>query len=208
MGRHSADAASAVPGEEPGQSGVVNEYETGTQPAVGPPRPPAPPGYRRRVAVAIGVALVGIVLLVFGFISLTTTADPPANDAQNTTVAVSTPAVTTTQAPVTTTSTPPPAPAVLPVTVLNASPELTPGLATSVAAALEAAGWPIVELRNYDTTEITQTTAYFTPGNAAEEAAAQALVAQFPEITGGAQPRFDELLGSGLTVATVGDWQP
>lgn len=207
MGRHSADAASAAPGEEPGQSGVVNDH-TDTQPAVGPPSPPTPPGYRRRVAVAIGVALVGIVLLVFGFISLTTTADPPANDAQNTTVAVSTPAVTTTQAPVTTTSTAPPAPAVLPVTVLNASPDLTPGLATSVAAALEAGGWPIAELLNYDATELRQTTAYFTPGNAAEEAAAQALIAQFPEITGGAQPRFAELRGSGLTVATVGDWQP
>lgn len=207
MGRHSADFLSAVPGEEPGRPGAVNEYETGNQPAV---RSPPPPGYRRRVAVAVGVALVGVALLVIGFISLTTTEDPPTTQAQDTSAAARTTAALTTEAVTTATTSPsrPPAMTVMPVTVLNNSPDLTPGLATRVAAALEAGGWPIAEVLNYSHTQLAATTAFFTPGSADEQAAAQALVAQFPEISGGAEPRFDGLHGVGLTVATVGDWLP
>jgi len=160
------------------------------------------------------MTVVGLVLLVFGFLSLTSTDDPPSTASQGTsnspadspTTTPATPSVTTTAAA--STSPAPPAPPVLPVTVLNNSPNLTAGLATRVAAALEAGGWPIAEVSNYEGTQLPETTAFFTPGNAAEEASARALVAQFPEITGGVQPRFDGLAGTGLTVAAVGDWQP
>jgi len=165
---------------------------------------------RRRVAVAVGVAMLGVILLVFGLISLLSTDDPPTASSQTSssaaeTVATTQPTVVTTTAA---TSTRPPVPAFLPVTVLNNSPDLEAGLATRVAAALEAGGWPIADLANYDRTQVEATTAFFTPGNAAEQAAAQALSVQFPEISGGAVPRFDGLDGAGLTVVAVGDWDP
>lgn len=178
-------------------------------------RPPVTPAQRRRIIAAIGMTVVGLILLVFGFISLTSTDDPPSAASQETlATAATTTTVTTTMTAVSTT--PPstsssvgsPAPVVLPVTVLNASPDLTPGLATRVADTLAAAGWPIADVQNYDASQIAVTTVYFTPGNAAEETAAQTLVTQFPEIAGGAQPRFPDLGGSGLTVAAVGDWLP
>lgn len=211
MGRHRADAASAVPGEEPGQTGGFSEDKADGQPALGSPAPP--PGYRRRVAVAVGVALLGVILLVFGFVSLTTTNDPPIASSQVTpqgTEGQSTvvPPVTTLPPLPTTTSAGPSSPEMLPVTVLNNSPDLTAGLATRVADALQAGGWPIAELLNYSDSQPSATTVYFTPGNAAEQAAAQALVDQFPEIEGGVEPRFDGLPGTGLTVAAVGDWLP
>lgn len=162
--------------------------------------------------------MIGVVLLVFGVISLTQSTDQPSTNSQDTSSAAETPAETVPEStpaetvpkstPAPETSTAPQSPAVLLVTVLNASPDLTAGLATRVAAALESGGWPIAELLNYSETQVPVTTVFFTPGNAAEEAAAQALVAQFPEIAGGAEPRFEGLDGSGLTLAAVGDWLP
>lgn len=211
MGRHRADAASAVSGEDPGQTGGFSAAGADGQPTLDRPAPP--PGDRRRVAVAVGVALLGVILLVFGFISLTTTNDPPiasSQDATQGTQGESTvvPPVTTLPPLPTTSSAGPSTPEMLPVTVLNNSPHLTAGLATRVADALGAGGWPIAELLNYSDTQPSATTVYFTSGNAAEEAAAQALVEQFPEIEGGVEPRFDGLPGTGLTVAAVGDWVP
>lgn len=211
MGRHSAGGPSARSGEQPSGRDAFSEYETDEQDVVSPSTSPA---VGRRVAVAGGVALLGVILLVFGLVSLLSANDDPQSTAsQNTSSADETTAAETTTAttasttpPVT--STAPPAPAFLPVTVLNNSPDLTAGLATRVAAALEAGGWPIVELINYNEIQLDATTALFTAGNAAEEAAARALVTQFPEISGGAVPRFDGLPGSGLTVAAVGDWLP
>lgn len=209
MGRHSADRPSAPSGEQPSKRDAFTDYETGEHDVVSPS---SPPGSRRRVAVAAGIALLGVILLVFGLVSLLgSNDDPQATTGQNSSsaaaepTAVSTTATAATTPPVTSTA---PAPEFLPVTVLNNSPDLTAGLATRVAAALEAGGWPIVELINYDETQLDVTTAFYTPGNADEEAAAQALVSQFPEIAGGAVPRFEGLAGTGLTVAAVGDWMP
>ena len=210
MGRHSADGPSAPSGEQPTGRDAYGDYETGEQDVVFPSPAPEPPlGSRRRMAVAAGIALLGVILLVFGLVSLLSANDDPGTTAQNSATGTTGLATTSTTAEATTvTSTTPPEPVFLPVTVLNNSPELTAGLATRVAAALEAGGWPIVELINYDTTQLEETTAFFTPGNAEEEAAARSLVAQFPDISGGAQPRFDGLAGTGLTVAAVGDWLP
>ena len=209
MGRHSADGPSAPSGEHPSRRDAFGDYETGEQDIV---VPSASPALRRRVAIAVGIALLGVVLLVFGLVSLLSTDDDPQTaSGQNTASAAQTtavPSVTTAETTPPASSTAPPAPEFLPVTVLNNSPDLTAGLATRVAAELEAGGWPIVELLNYDQTQLDETTAFFTPGNAAEESAAQALVVQFPEISGGAVPRFDGLAGTGLTVAAAGDWLP
>jgi len=204
MGRHSADAAGASAEDRP-QPDAFDDYDTAS---VGRVVAPTPPGFRRRVAVAVGVALLGVILLAFGIISLTNTTEDPSTNSQETDAVTQPPAATTAVStrPALTTSTVPTAPAVLPVTVLNNSP--VEGLAARVAEVLEAGGWPIAELLNYDETQAEATTVYFTPGNAAEETAAQALIAQFPEITGGAEPRFEGLAGSGLTVAAVGDWLP
>ncbi|MDQ4037629.1 MAG: LytR C-terminal domain-containing protein [Actinomycetota bacterium] len=211
MGRHSAGDPSAASGEQPTGRDAFSAYPTGEQGLV----PPGPaPRLRRRIAVAAAIALLGVILLVFGLVSLLS-GDPPSTTAQDTTASSTSTVAETATAGATTTATTPPgtptassAPVLLPVTVLNSSPNLTRGLATRVAAALEAGGWPIVELINYNETQLDATTAFFTPGNAAEEAAARALVIQFPEISGGAVPRFDGLAGSGLTVAAVGDWLP
>lgn len=161
------------------------------------------------MAVAVGVVTLGVVLLAFGIITLTTTDDPQSTAGQDTTMISLMPPVTGTSLappPASVTSAGASSPAVVPVTVLNNS-ELA-GLASRVATELEAGGWPIAELLNYSETQVAATTVFFTPGNAAEEAAAQALAAQFPDISGGAEPRFEGLDGSGLTVAAVGDWVP
>jgi len=209
MGRHREDAASGAPDEELGRPDQFDDYDTDSTPRI-----VASPVSRRQVGLAVVVALLGIVLLVVGIITLITPDDPSSASGQDTPAAGAAPSVTTGAAATTTpstaptTSAAPQSPAVLPVTVLNNSPDQAAGLATRVAAALEAGGWPIVELLNYDQTQLTASTVFFTPGNAAEEAAAQALVIQFPEISGGAQPRFEGLAGTGLTVAAVGDWLP
>lgn len=211
MGRHSADAPQAPSGHEPGAYPAdFDDYQTSSTPRI---TAPPPPGYRRRAALAVGIALLGVILLVFGVITLTQTDDPATTSSQDDTAELAT--STTAQTPSATvpssepvTSSVPQSPEMLPVTVLNNSPGLTRGLATNVADALEAGGWPIAELLNYSETQLSATTVFFTPGNAAEEAAAQALVVQFPEIAGGAEPRFEGLDGAGLTVAAVGDWVP
>ncbi len=210
MGRHSADAPEPPSGHESeGHPADFDDYQTSSPRRIATP---PPPGHRRRAALAIGIALLGVVLLVFGVITLTQTDDPATTSSQGSATQAT---ASTAQTPSPTvpssepvTSSAPQSPEMLPVTVLNNSPGLTPGLATNVADALEAGGWPIAELLNYSETQVSATTAFFTPGNAAEESAAQALVAQFPEISGGAQPRFEGLAGAGLTVAAVGDWVP
>ena len=209
MGRHREDAVSGAPDEELGRPDQFGDYDTDSTSRI-----VASSVSRRQVGLAVVVALLGIVLLVVGIITLITPEDPSSASGQDTPAAGAAPSVTTGAAATTTpstaptTSAAPQSPAVLPVTVLNNSPDQAAGLATRVAAALEAGGWPIVELLNYDQTQLTASTVFFTPGNAAEEAAAQALVIQFPEISGGAQPRFEGLAGTGLTVAAVGDWLP
>lgn len=190
MGRHSAHGSHAA------SAGAVR----------------SPPGSARRVALAAALACLGVVFLIIGVVSWNSA--PPDTEPAQAGSSSGTPATST--APATESSTPrtprpgttftPTGPVVLPVTVLNNSP--VEGLAARVAAVLEAAGWPIADLLNYSDTQVPDTTVFFTPGNADEEAAAQALASQFPEITGGAAPRFEGLAGAGLTLAAVGDWLP
>lgn len=168
---------------------------------------------RRHAALGFGLAVVGTILLVFGLVSLIgNTPDPPTSDAASTTTAGSSTTQTTTRTttrsvPTPTTTLPTqPTPTLLPVTVVNNS--TLDGLAALVAGVLETNGWEIETLLNYSETQIDATTAFYTPGDAAQEAAAQSMIAQFPEIAGGAEPRFDGLAGEGLTLAVVGDWVP
>lgn len=166
----------------------------------------APQRYRSRrpAAVAIGVSSLVIIVVVFGMIWLNTAPPAPESSGSTTTTATSTEIAESTSSATPTTSAPPAV--VVAVTVLNNS--AVNGLAARVAALLEAGGWPIADLRNYSETQVPATTAFFTPGVVAEEAAARAMVAQFPQISGGAAPRFAGLDGTGLTVTAVGDWVP
>lgn len=167
----------------------------------------APPQYRSRrpAAIAIAVASALVVLAVFGIVWLNNSpSDPPSSAGATTAAATTETAETTTSDPLTALG--PASPVVLPVTVLNNSP--VNGLAARIAAVLEASGWPIKELLNYNESQVPATTAFFTAGDAGEEAAARAMVAQFPQISGGAQPRFEGLNGAGLTLAAIGDWVP
>jgi len=167
-----------------------------------PPRRKRP---RLPAALAIGGVSLAALLLVIAIVALNSaSSDPPSNDSAQTTAAAR-------DSVESTTSTPPAlltsaVPVALPVTVLNNS--AVNGLAARVAAVLEANGWPIADLRNYSETQVPATTVFFTSGAADEEAAALALVAQFPQIAGGAAPRFDGLDGVGLTLTAVGDWLP
>ncbi len=212
MGRHSAEEPATPSGGDPdGEAADFDGYENFP---VGRGAAPVRAGSRNRVGFAVGLVILGVILLVFGLITLTTDDDPQTTAGQDSSATATTPvpspspspSPTATPAPPAQTSAIPPSQEVMPVTVLNNS-ALT-GLASRVAGELEAGGWPIAELLNYSETQVPATTVFFTPGKPAEKAAAQALAAQFPGITGGAKPRFDGLDGSGLTVAAVGDWVP
>jgi len=209
MGRHSAPEPAVPSDDEP--DGQSDDFDSSQSVADFSAFSHTHPGSRRRVSLAVGLVMLGVILLGFGFVSLTMGDDPQntsqqTNGQDTTAVPLTTSATVATSEPAPPTSPAPPSPAVMPVTVLNNS--AVGGLAARVAAELEAGGWPIAELLNYSETQVRATTVFFSPGNAAEEAAAQALITQFPEITGGAKPRFNGLDGSGLTVAAVGDWVP
>ncbi|MGI8720691.1 MAG: LytR C-terminal domain-containing protein [Geodermatophilaceae bacterium] len=219
MGRHSAQAPATPSGDDPDGEAAGSYSDEYENLLVGRGAAPVRARSRNRVGFAVGLVLLGVILLVFGLITLTTDPDPPTTAGQDssvtaTTLVASTPALSlqptlspsATSEPPAQTSAAPPSQEVLPVTVLNNS--AMSGLASRVAVELEAGGWPIAELLNYSETQVPVTTVFFTPGKPMEKAAAQALAAQFPGITGGAKPRFDGLDGSGLTVAAVGDWVP
>ncbi len=216
MGRHSAAAPATPSGKDP--DGNAADFDENASYPSHRHAAPVRSGPRRRVGFAVGLVILGVILLVFGLITLTTTDVPETTAGQDSTESAQPPAATgTSPSPQPTpspsatpapapTSAGPPAAAVMPVTVLNNSP-LT-GLAARIAGELEAGGWPIAQLLNYSETQVPVTTVFFTPGKPKEKAAAQALAAQFPEITGGAKPRFEGLAGTGVTVAAVGDWVP
>ena len=86
-----------------------------------------------------------------------------------------------------------------PLTVLNNS--TVSGLAATAAARFRAGGWQVRAVGNF-TGRVAHTTAYYAPG---QEAAAQALAAQFPSIQR-VRPRFAGLPGSGLTVVVTRDF--
>lgn len=162
---------------------------------------------RSSPGLVIGGVGLAVILLVLTIVVLNQqSSDPPSNETAATSAVTSEPIESAASTPVPAAVRTRTVAGVMPVTVLNNS--AVNGLAARVAAVLESNGWPIADLRNYSETQVSATTVFFTAGAADEEAAAQALVAQFPQISGGAQPRFDGLDGTGLTVTAVGDWLP
>jgi hypothetical protein len=102
----------------------------------------------------------------------------------------------------------PPGPARAPVTVLNAT-KIT-GLAASVAERFAAGGWTTLEPDTIEAADVAITTVYYTEGDTVQQAAAEQLVAEFPDVTGPAA-RFFEVPGvadPGLVVVLTGNWQP
>jgi hypothetical protein len=89
-----------------------------------------------------------------------------------------------------------------PVLVLNNS-RIT-GLAADAAADLRRGGWLVAGTGNF-AGRLSATTVFYTPGNAAEQRAAQALAAQFPRIAAVAA-RFPGLPGSGVTLVVTRYW--
>lgn len=180
------------------------------------PEPDRPPRSVARIIAAVVVAILGLVLLVFGIVSLTNT-DRDTNVEDNAqTVAPTASTVESSDEGSETTGTsaaPPPTtepettvgPVRLPVTVANNSPVV--GLASELAAVLTEGGWQVAELANYRDSQLPQTTIFFTAGNPQEQAAAESLRAQFPQITGIAE-RIEGLPGSGLLLVGTGDWVP
>lgn len=206
MGRHSV--AAGRPPDQPGQAVGAGTLDPG---------PDRPPRSVARIIAAVVVAIIGLVLLVFGIVSLTNTdrdTNVEDNAAQTVAPTEDTGSSGEGSEPTETSAAPPPpttqpettvGPVRLPVTVANNSPVV--GLASELAAVLTEGGWQIAELANYRDSQLPQTTIFFTAGNAQEQAAAESLRAQFPQITGIAE-RIEGLPGSGLLLVGTGDWVP
>ena len=166
------------------------------------------------------LALAGIALLVVGLLVLrdgeggspgaapapATTASQPAVTTSPPTSATVTTAVPTTTVPPPTTGAPSTLPPVAraPLTVLNNS--TIAGLADRAAAAAERRGWQIAQVGNF-AGRLPVSTAYYTPGNAAEERAARQLAAEFPKI-GQVLPRYAGLppTPAGIVLVVTRDW--
>jgi hypothetical protein len=56
------------------------------------------------------------------------------------------------------------------------------GLADRAAAAVQARGWQVAQVGNF-AGRLAVTTVYYTPGDAAQEAAARELAREFPQVT-------------------------
>ena len=91
-----------------------------------------------------------------------------------------------------------------PVTVLNNS--MINGLGEQAAAELSDGGWTIAKVGNY-TGLIPATTVYYTPGNAAQRAAAEQLAKEFPKVTR-VFPRYEGLPPTppGLVLVVTRTW--
>ena len=102
-------------------------------------------------------------------------------------------------------SRPTPVPRV-PLTVLNNT--VRTGLAQSAARRFAAAGWQVALIGNF-AGRIPTTTVYYTPGDATQQRAAEALAAQFPDIRR-VLPRYLGLPPTppGLVVVLTRDWTP
>jgi type IV secretory pathway VirB10-like protein len=177
------------------------------------------------------LALAGVALLVVGLLALrggeesppgaapaptTTASPPPATTAQPTPTATPTtppattppattpPATTPRPTAATTTVAPPPPVARAPLTVLNNS--TVAGLADRAAAAAERRGWEVAQVGNF-AGRLPATTAYYTPGNAAEERAARQLAAEFPQVAR-VLPRYAGLppTPAGVVLVVTRDW--
>jgi hypothetical protein len=115
---------------------------------------------------------------------------------------ISPPPAPTTVAPKPT-PTPAPTRVVAPLFVANNTREV--GKAHRAATTFHNGGWPISGTGNYRAKRLSETTVYYTPGNATERAAAESLHKQFPQVKGVA-PRFAGLPGHGLIVVLTADF--
>lgn len=113
--------------------------------------------------------------------------------------------VTAAPAPGRTTAVPVPSPTkvVAPLSVLNNSRRT--GLAARAAAEFRRGGWPAQSKGNYRASQLPATTVYYTRGNAREQAAAESLHRQFPDVER-VQARFAGIPGTGLTVILTADY--
>ena len=163
------------------------------------------------------LAAAGIALLVVGLLALRGEDETPPGAAPAPTSTASTtsepsPSLSTTAAPTTPRTTPPPTTAQpspppaarAPLTVLNNS--TIAGLADRAAAAAERRGWRIAQVGNF-AGRLPVSTAYYTPGNAAEERAARQLAAEFPQV-GQVLPRYAGLppTPAGVVLVVTRDW--
>ncbi len=155
------------------------------------------------------VALAGVILLVFGVLALggddggrsgaaPGTSPPPVSPPDSaTSPAIGTPSTATSRppgpvptggtgvgsgpAPTTPAPAPPTRPATprAPLTVLNNS--TIAGLADRAAGEAQVRGWQVAQVGNF-AGRLPATTVYYTPGDAAQEAAARQLAREFPPV--------------------------
>ncbi len=169
---------------------------------------------KRLVMALVAVAVVALgVLGVYSFTSPktqeaasggaagTSAAAPPSGVADATLPPLDVEPAPVEQAPAT--------PVRVPVTVLNAT-DVT-GLAGRIAEQFQGGGWETPATGGYTGGDVPVTTVFFTEGDETQRQAAEQLVEQFPQITGGPTPRFFEVPDQptpGLVVVVAGDWQP
>jgi hypothetical protein len=106
-------------------------------------------------------------------------------------------------------SAPPAGPVRAPITVLNST--KIAGLAGKVGDQFSAGGWQVNQPGAYSAADVAVTTVFFAEGDPVQQEAANQLIAQFPDITGGPAPRFFDIPGMpdpGLVVIVTGDWRP
>ncbi|WP_448614333.1 LytR C-terminal domain-containing protein [Modestobacter sp. URMC 112] len=175
-------------------------------PSGSPPRP---------VQFAIAMVIVALVLLgAWSFGS------PATQEASSGALKAGTGATATAPAPSATVPAPepsaavppaevaPPTPVRAPVTVLNST-GIT-GLAGSISELIGAGGWELRGTGPYAGPEIAITTVYYTEGDPVQQAAAEQLIEQFPDVSGPAPRFFDvpDVPDPGLVVVATGNWQP
>lgn len=189
----------------------------------------AAPGNARLVGVV--VALAGVVLLILGVVALAGGDDDgspgaaPAPSAPVTTAGPTSAASTTPSAvpsagsgvssePAPSMSVPVPPPATpsstrtsaarAPLTVLNNS--TIGGLADRAAREAQGQGWQIAQVGNF-AGRLPATTVYYTPGDAAQEAAARELAREFPHVEQ-VLPRYAGLppTPDGIVLVVTKDW--
>jgi hypothetical protein len=104
----------------------------------------------------------------------------------------------------TTAAPPPAAPARAPLTVLNNS--TIRGLADQAATQVQDRGWQVAQVGNF-AGRLTTTTVYYTPGDAAGEAAARELAREFPQVAQ-VLPRYAGLppTPAGIVLVITKDW--
>lgn len=172
--------------------------------------PPQPSGLPLR-GIAMIIIAVAVLLLAWGVYSMTnsgtntaqeevtvaeTSANKPAAHASAAPAAPATPATSAANSPAATASAAPSQPAA-PAATSGATPKVfalnnstVQGLANRVAEDLKSKGFADVESGNFPDEVLPKSVAFFTPGNADEEAAARKIADQL-KIT--AQPRIDAL---------------